>query len=297
MYNIEHQKIQNSDQVKLTDSSNTSCAVIVLDQGASLQQLTIKGIPIIEDLFPLNYTETYASSILFPFANRVKDGVYTFNEQQYQLDTNHKKENNALHGFVFDKTFKILSENVSDTEASITLEYEELQLNQGFPFTYTIQVIYTLKDDELSLNVFVKNTDSKPFPFTIGWHPYFTSKNLHNSVVKFDCSKKVVFDDRLITTDTKDYLQDENFQIKDQQLDDCFILNSNEIHFLTPAYNLEIKSSSKDSYLQLYTPPKKNVIAIEPTTGISDSFNNKIGLQLLEPGKTYRIDWSLVLKI
>jgi len=28
-------------------------------------------------------------------------------------------------------------------------------------------------------------------------------------------------------------------------------------------------------------PPKKNVIAIKPTTGISNSFNNEIGLKNL----------------
>jgi len=50
-------------------------------------------------------------------------------------------------------------------------------------------------------------------------------------------------------------------------------------------------------FLQLFTPPKKNIIAIEPTTGISDSFNNKIGLQILEPDETYTIDWNITLHL
>lgn len=297
MYKIEHQKDHQNSQVKLMNASKTSHAVISLNQGASLQKLTIKDTTIIEDLFPLQYADTYASSILFPFANRIKDGIYTFNEKQYQLNTNHNKENNALHGFVYDKTFKIISENVSGSEASIELEYEEFKMTKGFPYTYKIQLIYTLNEDGLNLNVLVKNTDSKPFPFTIGWHPYFKSKNLYNSKVKFDCSKKVVLGDRLITTGTEDYPQNKSLQIEDKQLDDCFILNSNNIHFLTPEYDLEMTSSSKDTFLQLYTPPKKNIIAIEPTTGISDSFNNKIGLQILEPGDTYSIDWALQINI
>ncbi|WP_400077440.1 aldose 1-epimerase [Winogradskyella sp. R77965] len=297
MYKIEHQKDHQSNQVKLMNSSKTSYAVISLNQGASLQKLTIKDTAIIEDLLPLKYAETYASSVLFPFANRIKDGIYTFNEKQYQLETNHKEENNALHGFVYDKTFKILSENVSDSEASIKLEYEEFKISKGFPYTYTVQLIYTLNEDVLNLNVFVKNTDSKPFPFTIGWHPYFMSKNLYNSKVKFDCSKKVILGDRLITTGTEDYPHNESIQIEDKQLDDCFILDSNKIHFLTPEYDLEMTSSSKDTFLQLYTPPKKNTIAIEPTTGISDSFNNTIGLQILEPGNTYTIDWTIKLNL
>jgi aldose 1-epimerase len=46
----------------------------------------------------------------------------------------------------------------------------------------------------------------------------------------------------------------------------------------------------------MYTPPKENIIAIEPTTGVSDSFNNKIGLQILKPKEMYNLNWSLEIK-
>ena len=72
-----------------------------------------------------------------------------------------------------------------------------------------------------------------------------------------------------------------------------WILNSNEIQFNTPKYQLLISSSVKNNFLQAYTPPKKNIIAIEPTTGVSDSFNNEIGLKILNPNETYNINWSL----
>jgi len=297
MYKIEHHNNQQSNEIKLINSNKTSYAVIALNLGASLQKLTFKNTTIIEDLLPLKYTETYPSSILFPFANRIKDGIYTFNKKQYQVEANHKKENNALHGFVFDKTFKILSKNVSNSEASISLEYKEFEITKGFPYTYTVQLVYTLNEEGLNLKATVKNTDANPFPFTIGWHPYFASKNLYNSKVKFDCSKKVVLGDRMITTGVEDYTHKDSLQIEDKQLDDCFILNSNKIQFLTPEYDLEMTSSSKETFLQLFTPPKKNIIAIEPTTGISDSFNNKIGLQILEPDETYTIDWNITLHL
>jgi len=38
----------------------------------------------------------------------------------------------------------------------------------------------------------------------------------------------------------------------------------------------------------VYTPPKLNTIAIEPTTGVSNSFNNKIGLNTLKANDTFR---------
>ena len=296
MYKIEHIKDSRYNHVKLVNTNNKSHAKISLHDGASLQELFLNNTVVIGDLSPLQYADTYASSILFPFANRVKDGIYSFNEKEYQLDINKKEENNALHGLVYDKTFKILNESVTENEASVKLEYEELNESQGFPYTYIIQLEYTLKSDGLKLNVIVKNTDSRTFPFTLGWHPYFISDNLYESKLNFNSNKKLVLNERMITIAIEDFDDNKTFEIKDKKLDDCFLLNANTIRFTTPSYDLEMSASSSETFLQLYTPPKANTIAIEPTTGVSDSFNNKIGLQLLDSGETYSIDWEIKYK-
>ena len=65
------------------------------------------------------------------------------------------------------------------------------------------------------------------------------------------------------------------------------------MQFNTPKYQLIISASSENTFLQAYTPPKLNSIAIEPTTGVSDSFNNKIGLQILNANESYDVTWNL----
>ncbi|WP_298342824.1 aldose 1-epimerase [uncultured Algibacter sp.] len=291
MFKINHNKDLNVLEIK--DSKKQLFGKIHLNDGASLQELTLGGHEIIKDLSPLSYETTYASSILFPFANRVKDGYYTFNEKKYQLETNHEEEQNALHGFVFNKTFKKIKQDVSETFAEVVLEYIEENKSIGFPFTYSIQITYKFYKDNLSLSLFVKNTDTNTFPFTIGWHPYFLSKNLHESSLRFDSDQKLKIGKRNITTGIKKFDSSDPFKINNQQLDDCWVLNSEIIHFYTPNYKIAINSSEKNNFLQLYTPPKPNNIAIEPTTGVSDSFNNKIGLQTLNPNQSYKITWGL----
>ena len=76
-------------------------------------------------------------------------------------------------------------------------------------------------------------------------------------------------------------------------MDDCFILNDNKVSFTTPTYKIDIKADSNKNFLQLYTPKGRDIIAIEPMTGISDTFNNKIGIQVLEADKTYVLNWNL----
>ena len=288
-------QIQDSkSNLKIVEIFNeTSSAKIILNQGASLQELTLNAIPLIQDLHPLKYQKTFASSILFPFASRVEDGQYSFEDEQYQIEINELDRNNALHGFVYDKEFQVIHQELEPNIASITLEYNETKLTKGFPFNYKIQLEYILQNDLLELKVKVLNTSNKTFPFTIGWHPYFTSSDLYNSILKFDSDTKVLFDKGLITLDTEMYNSNSEIKIEDKKLDDCYFLNSNTIEFDTPNYKINLISNSEDSFLQVYTPPKENVIAIEPTTGISNSFNNKIGLKTLEPNKEFAISWQV----
>lgn len=297
LYNPDHifKLKKHQDFLELYSSNKKSYAKIFLNRGASLEELTLNGHKLIKDMSPMPYSDTYASAILFPFANRIKDGRYEFDGKIYQLAINQKQENNAIHGLVYNKTFKIISAETTEKHTSVTLAYNAVNESKGFPFTYQIQLVYTLTTEHLNLNISVKNTSSKSFPFTLGWHPYFNSENLYNSSLKFESNKKFVLGKRMITTGVEDFKKEKLFAIKDKKLDDCFILNSNEILFLTPAYTIQISASSQENFLQIYTPTKVNTIAIEPTTGVSDSFNNKIGLQVLEPDNFYNTDWNIKL--
>ena len=291
MYTIKH----SNTSLEIENSSKTVFAKICLNDGASLQELKLFGQTLIKSLNPLDYKNTYASSILFPFANRIKDGIYTYNNETYKFPVNEVANNNALHGLVFNKTFDVIDEVTTENSASIKLLYKEDKKSEGFPFTYSIQLEYRITETTLDLNVEIKNTDNEAFPFTLGWHPYFLSSNLSESLLSFKSTKKMVFSDRMITTETIDNPDASEMLLKNKQLDDCWELDKTKVEFTTPNYNLSINSSEENCFLQAYTPPLANVIAIEPTTGVSDSFNNKIGLKTLAPNTTYQLDWNLKL--
>ncbi|WP_194768531.1 aldose 1-epimerase [Tamlana sp. I1] len=292
MYQFNHNKETNILEVSYPESK--SFAKIHLNQGASIQELTLMGQTLIKDLAPLTYAYTYASAFLFPFANRVKDGAYSYNEKPYQLEVNNKPENNALHGLIFDKKFKLLGTYAKEETAVAIFEYDEVKKHEGFPFTYTILLHYIFHKNSLDIEFNIKNTSSGTFPFTVGWHPYFLSANLFNSTLNFGSSKKLIIGERNIATGIEDIKPVKDLQIEDKQLDDCWVLNNDKtIKFTTPEYELIIDSSEENSFVQAYTPPVKNVIAIEPTTGVSDSFNNKIGIKELRSYKTYEIRWTI----
>ncbi|QNM85260.1 aldose 1-epimerase [Polaribacter pectinis] len=280
---------------ELKNTENNSVARISLEEGGRLQKLQFNNTILIEDQPNFKYEDSFASAILFPFASRIENGAYTFKGKNYQFECNEKGRNNALHGLVFNKKFKLLEKEITSNSCAITIYYSEKNASKGFPYKYSIYLTYTLLKDELQLKVSVKNDDIKAFPYTLGWHPYFINNDLHNSSLNFKCDKKVVFNENLITKKITDYKKEELLKIENKQLDDCFFLIDDKIQFTTPSYHFELSSNIKKNYLQIYTPKGIAAIAIEPLTGISNSFNNEIGLQTLEPNTSYSIKWNLKL--
>ncbi len=291
MYKINTLKENGMRIIELVNASKTTSAKINLDQGARLQELKFNEIYLIKEQEGFDYETSYASSLLFPFASRIENGKYTFKGEEYTFNCN--DGNNALHGLVYNKAFELFEPEEHKHCCFATFNYFEKEKSEGFPFPYFFSVTYTLFEDKLDVSMSVQNTGSYAFPFTLGWHPYFNCDDFDNSYLTFKSDKRVAFDENLITKEIKEENVPEVFKINDQQLDDCFVLNDNKVGFTTPSYKVEIRQNSDNSFLQLYTPKDIPVIAIEPMTGISNSFNNKIGLKVLEPRKNYSLKCSV----
>lgn len=296
MYTLTHKETNGLQFIELSNPDCTSKATICLNQGGRLSDLMFNEIKLLADFDSSTYKDTYASSILFPFANRIKDGKYTFDGVDYVLDCNELDKNNALHGLVYDKTFECVDKELTTNYGSTTLQYEYDGTSKGFPFKFGILLTYKLMESDFSLSVQIINDDDKALPFTLGWHPYFISENLDKSTIGFKSSTKYLCDKQQIISGKTSLNMEMPYQLEGIKLDDGYKLQTNNIEFFTPEYRLNMTSTSKENHLQLYTPNTPNVIAIEPMTGAADSFNNKIGLQTLHPHERYNITWNIAFK-
>lgn len=287
-------KLLQDNSIELTNSIISSNCKIHLNQGASVQKLVLNAKEIIKDCHPLTYKESYASAIMFPFAGRIENGVYSFQNKEYQLYQNDSRNNCAMHGLLYNKKFKLIEEQTTQELARVTLRYVSDGTAQGFPFKYEFTITYILTKSLLKAEVTVRNLDKNSFPFSLGWHPYFYSKNLKESFLSFSSNSQAVFNDKMLVEKFTETTVDESFKIKDQLLDDCYTLASDNLCFTTPDYKVEFATNPKHNFLQIYTPPAhKNFIAIEPITAPANCFNNKIGLQVLESEAEYTASWQI----
>lgn len=293
MYSITEIEINGLQYLELANSDGKSKATICLNQGGRLSNFIFETVQILQDFQPSTYQDNYASAILFPFANRLKNGEYVFNNSSYKLNCNEANKQNAIHGLVYNKTFTCINKALASNYGSVTLQYKNQGFSKGFPFKYTLELTYFLSKKGISLTTNVLNEDEKIFPFTLGWHPYFSSTDLERSFINFESKTKYVCDKHQIISGSTALNIEMPFQLKGINLDDGYRLETNEIEFLTPQYKINITTTSKENFLQLYTPQQSNSIAIEPMTGAVDNFNNKIGLQILNPNQSYKLEWNL----
>lgn len=295
MYKIKHIVSQGLEHIELQSPTQDSTALICLTEGGRLRHFIFEDTTVIANETSQGYTQNYASAILFPFANRIKDGTYSFNDLQYVLDCNEIDNNNALHGLVYNKVFRCVDQSFGADSASVTLDYTYDGAIKGFPFKFHIQLVYTLNKIGIDVSVSVVNTGKKSFPFTLGWHPYFTSSNLKQSSLQFSSNTKYTYDHEQILSGSVPLDIDMPFELGGMVLDDGYPLQSQTICFTTPTYTMTLRCTSQENYLQLYTPEQPHSIAIEPMTGAANNFNNRIGLQQLDPAQRYQTAWHITI--
>lgn len=291
MFKIQH----FNDELMLSKAHQIQAKIGLTHQGGRLKSLIFKDKPIVDDLENKTYDKSHAGAILFPFVNRIKEGQYDFAGQSYQLESNEPSSNNAIHGLIFDKTFDIEDTQEKPDFAQVKLSYTEKHPPKGFPFKYKIDLTYTLTEASLSLKLKVENIDNTPFLFNVGWHPYFCVGNFDTDFLSFKTDKQVIFNDQMIALGTAKALIANPYSLKNKTLDDCFVLSDKAVEFYTDHYKATITGRPKSDFLQIYAPPGEKRLAIEPMTGISDSFNHKKGIQVIKPNEVKSETWTLKL--
>lgn len=285
----------------LISKNNQLSATIYPNLGASLQQLSFNQIPILFGLENQNpnlsiYESHFCSAFLFPFPNRIKNGLYSFKNTNYELSINEKNRNHAIHGFIYNKPFQKTQSIANKNQAIVTLTYAQNEAIKGFPFKFEIVINYIFQLDHLELKMTIKNNGKHSFPFGLGWHPYFLTPEISKNELLFDADLFFLKDETLIPTKAIKNPFKNPLKLAKENLDDCFKLQKNETIFNTNFYQIILKTNSKleQNYLQIFTPEDRQKVAIEPMTCAPNNFNNQLGLMELPEGSSY--NWIISLQ-
>ncbi len=243
-----------------------------------------------------NITPLFQSAKLSPFACRMKEGHYTFANHKYKIEK-YYNQREAIHGLIYDALFTVKESGITDDSAFVMLTYDFDKADPGYPFFYRINITYRLAaNNRLTITTALTNLNASPIPVADGWHPYFSfGKKVNALQLRLHTKEVVEFDNRLLPTGQflpyTDFVQPR--LIEETTFDNCFVLEKNGTQ---PACTLtdtedrlqvNIYPEKNYPYLQVFIPDTRTSIAIENLSSLPDSFNNAIGLHIIDPYQTH----------
>ncbi len=230
----------------------------------------------------------FRSGKMSPFSCRIENGMYQWDNQTYRFDKFYLGEH-AMHGLIYDANFELLSSAIHEDRAVVELGFDYQGTDPGFPFPYQIIIQWSLYANSLiGVKTTIRNVSNHAIPMMDGWHPYFTLGGLVDAyTLSFIADGKLEMNDSMIPTGK--IIEADNFNvgkpISTTHFDDCYLLqpSQNRIQLSHEGKTITVTPIHHYPYLQLYTPEDRQSIAIENLSGAPNCFNNKMGLQLVEP--------------
>lgn len=281
----------------------------VAQLGASLRGLTVGGVDIVPP-YPLGKPTPFGSgTVLVPWPNRIRDGIWTHDGQQLQLAITEPKLDNAIHGLLRYTPYAVAIRTDSEVELTATV-FPQL----GYPFQLDTAVRYALTDAGLHVTHTISNVGADAAPVAVGTHPFVTIGDVDPGelVLTLPAATRFPVDERLLPSPEEpvdgtalDFRAGR--RLADVQLDDAFggVQRDDDgiaRHTLTaPDGRRVVLWAGKDfDYVQAFTtekyPGQRKAVAIEPMTAPADAFNSGTGLRHVAPGDTWTLDWGIEMK-
>ncbi len=230
----------------------------------------------------------FRSGKMSPFSCRIEKGRYQFDEQNFEFNKFYLGEH-AMHGLIYDANFEIQSTKIDKDCASVQLAFEYQGTDPGFPFIYQMLVEWTLySNNQINAKTTIINKSNHRMPIMDGWHPYFTLGGIVNDyLLEFKSIGKIEMNNSMIPTGKiiKENSFNDGQKINVTHFDDCYQLDpiQNEVAIRYEGKTITVSPKHNYPYLQIYTPDDRQSIAIENLSGAPNCFNNKMGLQIMEP--------------
>ncbi|MFA6470000.1 MAG: aldose 1-epimerase [Bacteroidota bacterium] len=314
-FSIRQETLSGLDVITVKNNLTHEYFSVLPSSGARLRELNLSNgsiaLPVLRTIMDprsKNREDIFTNAKLSPFAGRVKEGRYSIGNTSYQLPLNYPEEENACHGFVYDKQFTVVRSEVLNDRAVCFLNYDYQGELAGYPFRYSLEIIYMLGiSGEFICETRIVNRSGSPIPVSDGWHPYFDiDEPVDDLQLSLEVDSMMELNGKNIPTGKMDsyskFSRPET--LYSQHFDSCFhVKGSNGIASTriissrndTALTIWQETGPKKYNYLVLYTPLDRRSIAIEPMTSNVNAFNNGEGLIMLEPGEDLRLRFGITM--
>lgn len=275
-------------------------AVVVTEVGATLRSLTVDGEEVLWTFPETDTPQLCSGQQLIPWPNRIRDGRYTFDGKEQQLDITEPPRTTALHGLGRFIPWRLES-RTSNEVVQTAIIYPQ----NGWDGLLAMSISHRLSDAGLTVRVTAENIGANRFPYGYGAHPYVAA-DLATAVLTIPFRKELLVDEvRLLPDELSDVTEPHDFRggrtVGDTVLDTAFFEPeaSWEVSVASAERTVTFWADDSMRWGQVFTAPTRDAIAIEPMTCGPDAFNEgptHDGVIVLEPGESTSCEWGVRIR-
>lgn len=259
-------------QYELAHGDHTA---VVTEMGATLRSLAWRGKEMLWTFEPDEKPVGFAGATLVPWPNRIRDGRYVFDGEEFQLSLSEPRFHNAIHGLAAWTPWRLTSRH--DDELTLgTIVHPQ----PGWPGTLRCEVSYALDDDGLRVTHRAFNAGDVDLPFGYGAHPIFAFDDLTDVTLSLPFERELRVDDRLLPTELDGVNGERDFRqphaLGETTFDTAFTdpVGHWEVRAEGPSHAVTVWADESFDWVQIFTRPERNGLAIEPMTCGPDAFND-----------------------
>jgi aldose 1-epimerase len=245
-----------------------------------------------------------AIPLVHPWANRLEGETYRAAGEDVSLaglTLPHDANGLPIHGNLFGVEFEV--HMAEDTRVVATLDYgaypEKLR---AFPFPHLLTIDARLHPKRgLNIVTRVEPTTERAVPISFGWHPFLQLPNAPRSEweLRWPACEHVEVDERVVPTAVRTAQPAERAPIADRTFDDHYALGADRTFSIsagsgTRRRTLTLLFSPTYPYAQLFVPPDKEIVAIEPMTAEIDALGRGTA-PVVGPGVWFQASFNLAV--
>jgi len=283
----------------------------LVEVGGGVREYSVDGRPVL-DPYPVEQMADEAHGApLIPWPNRLADGRYRFEGEDYQVALTEPAKHNAIHGFLRWRPW-----TAREREPSRVVMGTRLYPLMGYPFALELSIAYELGVDGLTVTTTAVNLGDEPCPYGCGQHPYLSPGEglIDDCTVELDAPTRILSDDERQLPTGRQPVDGTPFDFRapkrlgDARIDYAFTDLGRDAAGRAwtrlrggDGSCSELWVDESYPFVELYTgdtlsPSRaRHALGTEPMTCAPNAFQSGEGLVRLDPGDSFTARWGVRL--
>lgn len=285
---------------------------MIVEVGGGIRSYVVGDRAVLDPYAPDAMCDGARGAPLIPWPNRLADGRYGFEGENYQVALSEPEKHNAIHGLLRWQPWHALRHARTQVAMATTLFP-----TPGYPFHLEIEIDYRLDDEGLTVTTTATNVGGRPCPFGAGQHPYLSpgSGLIDECTLTLSAATRILTDEQRQLPVGREGVEGTAYDFREprllgpQKLDFPFTDLSRDADGRawarlrgTDGHSAELWTDERYSIIELYTGDtlapdrQRRGLGAEPMSCPPNAFQSGESLVRIEPGQSHTMSWGARLR-